>query len=56
LKKYLDIEVYVEKDYVYMSKHDWLRVVDVLKKVTRANFELLKKEKDMINSGSRTFH
>ena len=56
LKKYLDIEVYVEKDHVYMSKRDWQRIVEVLKKISRADFELTKKHGDMTISGSRTLH
>ena len=56
LKKYLDIEVHVENDYVYMSKRDWRRLVEVLKKISRANFELTEKEKHMLISGSKTLH
>ena len=56
MKKFLDIEVHVDKDCVYMSKRDWQRVVEVLKEVSRANFELLKKEEGMMISGSRTLH
>lgn len=56
MKKYLDIEVHVDKNYVYMSKGDWRRVVEVLKEVSRANLELLKKEECMTISGSRMLH
>ena len=56
MKKYLDIEVHVENDYVYMSKRDWRRLVEVLKKISRANFELTEKEKHMLISGSKTLH
>ena len=52
----MDIEVYVDKDYVYMSKRDWQRIVEVLKKATKADFELIKKEEAMKISGPRTLH
>jgi len=56
LEKYLDIEVCVDKDYVYMSKRDWRRIVEVLKKASRADFELIKKEEAVKISGSKMLH
>lgn len=56
MKKYMDIQVHVDKDYVYMSKRDWQRIVEVLKKATRADFELIKKEEAMTISGAKMLH
>lgn len=33
-KQTLDIKVYVEDDYVYMSVKDWLKIVKVLDQVS----------------------
>jgi len=33
-KKILDIKVYVEDDYIYMSAEDWLKIVKVLENIS----------------------
>jgi hypothetical protein len=33
-KKILDIKVYVEDDHVYMSTHDWMKIVKVLENIS----------------------
>ena len=33
-KQLLDVKVYVEDDYVYMSAEDWLKIVKVLRNIS----------------------
>ena len=56
VKKCLDIEVYVEEDYVYMSVHDWQMIVNVLNSISENHLDIKKKDHDVVSRSSKTIH
>ena len=54
MKKYLDIEVYVESDYVYMSTRDWQKVVKILSSISDDNFDIKKIDPEIISQNHKT--